>query len=306
MRRSAALMMSLVSAIVAWPVPLLGDDEDASSEPLLTVSANRFGSAYELVTLDVHGENAELVLPTRFAAENPSWSPDGRKIAYRSRKSGQDQLYVYDFDRGEELNFTKTSTRECEPTWSPDGKQMIFTSNRTGNYELFVANADGSNPINLTNNSAFDSDPAWSPDGKKIAFGSSRGGVWRLYVMDADGSNVRDVLGHTLDGWQGPDWSPDGTQLVYVGSNNGSLQIFVVNADGTGAQPITDTPGANAWPAFSPDGHYIAYIHYDARPEKSAEQGTLMVYDVETLEHTTVAPEGMRCHSRLSWKSKGE
>jgi tol-pal system beta propeller repeat protein TolB len=302
MRRSAVLILGFVAAISAEPTALLGDDEDGESAPLLAVSANRFGPTFELVTLDVRGENAELVLPFRSAAENPSWSPDCRKIAYRSRKSGEDQLYVYDFDRGEEVNFTKTSTRECEPTWSPDGKQIIFTSHRTGNYELFVARADGSNPVNLTNDPGFDSDPSWSPDGKKIAFGSARGGAWRLYVMDADGSNVRDVLGHTLNGWQGPNWSPDGTQLVYVGPHNGSLQIFVVSADGKGEQAVTDGPGGNAWPAFSPDGRYIAYLHYDARPENSGEQGTLMVYDVETLTHTPVAPQGMRCLSRLSWK----
>ncbi|HEV3007300.1 MAG TPA: hypothetical protein VGX78_22710, partial [Pirellulales bacterium] len=71
---------------------------------------------------------------------------------------------------------------------------------------------------------------------------------------------------------------------------------------GKGAEAITDSSGANAWPAFSPDGRYIAYIHYDARPEKTGEQGTLMVFDVEALTNTRVAPAGMRCHSRLSWK----
>ncbi|HEV3343786.1 MAG TPA: hypothetical protein VG125_25660 [Pirellulales bacterium] len=301
MRRSAMLVVGLVAAISTVS---LGEDEDQESSPLLTVSANRFGQTFELVTLDVRGENAELVLPFRAAAENACWSPDCRKIAYRSHKSGEHQLYVYDFGRGEEFNFTKTATGEFEPTWSPDGKQMIFTSKRTGNHELFVANADGSNPVNVTNDAAFDSDPTWSPDGKKIAFGSSRGGVWRLYVMDADGSNVHDLLGHALDGWQGPNWSPDGTQIVYVGPHNGSLQIFVVSADGKGEQPITDSPGGNAWPAFSPDGRYIAYLHYDSRPENSGEQGILMVYDVETLTHTAVAPEKMRCLSRLSWKPR--
>jgi tol-pal system beta propeller repeat protein TolB len=303
MRRPAALIKWLMMAIAAGPAALLADD-DAETEPLLLVSANRFGSTFELLTLDVHGENAELALPIRCAAENPCWSPDCSKIAYRSHKSGQFQLYLYDFDRGEEINLTKTASAEFEPTWSPDGKKMVFTSKRTGNHDLFLMDADGSNPVNLTNNPGFDSDPTWSPDGKKIAFGSSRGGFWRLYVMDTDGSNVRDVLGHTLDGWTGPNWSPDGTQIVYVGPNNGSLQIFVVSAEGKGEQAVTDTPGGNAWPAFSPDGRYIAYIHYDTRPENAGEQGTLMVYDVETLKHTPVAPDGMRCLSRLSWKPK--
>jgi tol-pal system beta propeller repeat protein TolB len=299
MRRSLALVLAFVMATATWPVVVLGDEE-AESVPLLAVSANRFGSTFELVTIDIHGENAELVLPIRSAAENPCWSPDLRKIAYRSNKSGQLQLYVYDFDRGEETNVTNTASGEHEPTWSPDGKKMLFTSQRTGNHELFVMTADGSNPVNLTNNPGFDSDPAWSPDGKKIAFGSDRGGSWRLYVMDADGSNLRDVLGQTLYGWTGPNWSPDGSQIVYVARNNGSLQIFVVSADGSGAQPITNTTGPNTWPAFSPDGRYIAYIHHDS--PRNDEKGTLMVYDVETLEHTPVAPEGVRAYSRVSWK----
>jgi tol-pal system beta propeller repeat protein TolB len=300
--RLAIFVLGLVTVIFTHSMVSFGEDEDQDSLPLMTVSANRFGSAFELITLDVCGENPELVLPFRVAAENPCWSPDSRAIAYRCHKSGEDRLYVYDFDRGEELNFTNTLTRECEPTWSPDGKKMIFTSYRTRNCELFLANADGSNAINLTNNSAFDSDPAWSPDGKKIAFGSNRSRAWRLYVMDSDGSNVRDLLGHDLDGWQGPNWSPDGTQIVYVGPHNGSLQIFVVSAEGKGEQPITDSPGGNAWPAFSPDGRYIAYIHYDGRPEDTDERGTLMVFDVETLKHTPVAPDGMLCVSRVSWQ----
>jgi Tol biopolymer transport system component len=303
MRRTLALILGFVISTVAGSSVTLADD-NLEVEPLLAVSTNRFGPTFELVTIDVHGEHAELVLPFRCEAENPCWSPDLRKIAYRSKKSGQLQLYVYDFDRNEETNVTKTSSGEHEPTWSPDGNKMLFTSQRTGNHELFVVNADGSNPVNLTNNSAFDSDPAWSPDGKKIAFGSSRGNQWRLYVMDADGSNVRDVLGHALGGWTGPNWSPDGSQIVYVGPNNGSLQIFVVSADGTGAQPITDSraPAANTWPVYSPDGRYIAYAHYDT-PQHD-EKGTLMVYDIETLEHRPVAPGGMRTYSRVSWKPR--
>lgn len=300
MQWSACLALSF-AALMAM-VARADDGEDAESEPLLAVAANRFGAEFELITIDVHGKNAKLSLPFRAPASNPCWSADGRKVAYRSNKSGRHQLYVYDFDRGEETRLTNTTSEEHVPTWSPDGKKLLSTSLRTGDHEIFVMNADGSNPLNLTNHPGFDSDPAWSPDGRKIAFGAFRNEGWRLYVMDADGSNVRDVLGQNLDGWTGPSWSPDGTQIVYVGPNKGSLQIFVVSADGTGAEPITESAGGNAWPAFSPDGRYIAYLHYDARPENSGEQGTLMVYDVETLAHTPVAPKGMRCLSRISWK----
>jgi tol-pal system beta propeller repeat protein TolB len=307
MRRTLVVSICHVVAVAlfgACPLAVLGD-EAQESLPRLTVSSNRFGAAFELVTLDIQGENVELTLPFRCDACDPSWSPDGRKLVYRSGKSGQLQDYAYDFDRGEEINLTKTATREHQPLWSPDGKQIVFTSERSGNHDIFLMNADGSSPVNLTNNAAFDSDPSWSPDGKQIAFGSNRGRSWRLYVMDADGSNVRDVLGHSLDGWTSPSWSPDGEQIVYTGPGVGGLQVFVVNADGNGEQVITDGAGANTFPVYSPDGRYIAYLHYDTRPENAAQGGTLTLYDLESLTHTPLAPEGMHCGvSKVAWKTK--
>lgn len=306
MRRNLAFGSFLVLSLAfgAGSLPLFAE-EAAEELPRLTVSANRFGEAFELVTLDIHGGNVELTLPVRYEATDPSWSPDGRKIAYRSGKSGLQQDYVYDLDRDEETNVTKSFVREHQPVWSPDGKRLLFTSERAGDHDIFVMNADGSDPVNLTNNPGFDSDPCWSPDGKQVAFGSNRGRFWRLYVMDADGTNLRDVLGHTLDGWTSPAWSPDGEQLLYTGPGEGGLQVFVVNTDGQGAQAITDSAGANTFPAYSPDGRYIAYIHYDTRPENATTGGTLMIYDLETLTHTPLAPEGMHCGvSRLAWKTK--
>jgi TolB protein len=184
----------------------------------------------------------------------------------------------------------------------------VFTSERTGNHEIFAMNADGSNPVNLTNNAAFDSDPSWSPDGKQIVFGSNRArGFWRIYAIDADGSNLHDVLGRNLDGWNAPSWSPDGKQILYTGpGNGGTLQIFIANSDGKAAEALTDGPGCNGFAVFSPDGRYIAYVHYEGRMEHHLKDGgVLMVYDLETLTNAPVAPEGMRCSvSKVVWKPK--
>jgi TolB protein len=207
-------------------------------------------------------------------------------------------------DRGEIINLTKTGVNEHQPVWSPDGERILCTSQRTGNTEIFVMNADGSNPVNLTNRPDWDSDPAWSPDGNLIAFSSRRTGVERVHVMHADGSNVRDLLGRDMVSWVAPSWSADGKQILYCGPDGtGSVQIFVVNADGQAAEALTDGPGFNGFPVASPDGLYVAYVHFDRPILHADEGGKLMLYDLETLTHTPITPEGMRCgKSKIVWK----
>ena len=98
-----------------------------------------------------------------------SWSPDGKKIAFASRRDGNSEIFY-------------------------------------GNSEIYVMNADGSNQTRLTNNPSFDMAPCWSPDGKKIAFYSLRNDVppekderlWyemnaEIYVMNADGSEQKNI-----------------------------------------------------------------------------------------------------------------
>jgi Tol biopolymer transport system component len=292
-------------AALTYPPTFLVADDPADALPLLTVSANRFGPTFELVTLDIAGRNAKLELPHRGEATDPYWSPDGRKLVYRSGRFGPLQACLFDVDRGEEVNLTQTTVSEHQPVWSPDGRRILFTSTRTGNTEIFVMNGDGSNPVNLTNHAAWDSDPAWSPDGKLIAFGSSRMGGARLFVMNADGSDVRDLLGRDLAGLVGPSWSVDAKQILYSGPDQkGSLQIFVVNADGKAAEALTDGPGFNGYAVFSPDGRYIAYVHFERSIDQAKEGGTLMLYDTESLTVTPIAPDGMRCcrSSKIVWK----
>jgi tol-pal system beta propeller repeat protein TolB len=291
-------------AALAFPTVVVAGDEPTERPPVLTVASNRLGNVFEPVTIDFAGRNAAFVLPHRAGAADPHWSADGRKLLYSCGKSGLLQIYQYDIDRGEEVNLTKSASNEHQPSWSPDGKRILFTSQRTGNHEVFVMNADGTNAVNLTNHPRFDSDPAWAPDGKHIAFGSDRLGSFRLFIMDADGSNVRDLLDRNLGGWISPSWSPDGKQILFAGRrDDGTWQISVVNADGKAAETLTDGPGYNSFPTWSPDGRYIAYVHFDQPIEKSPGGGTLMLYDLDTLAQTPLAPDGMRCGgSRIAWK----
>lgn len=140
--------------------------------------------------------------------------------------------------------------------------------------EIYLMTADGSAFVDLTRNDAVDSDPAWSPDGSRLAFVSTRSGTADLWVMNADGTGLVQVTDN-----QGsirfPQWSPDGTRIAYSASVDDQRDLYVIDAPApvsgaAAASPIfaqadpptqiTDDPGVDNEPVWSPDGGQIFFF----------------------------------------------
>jgi Tol biopolymer transport system component len=184
----------------------------------------------------------------------PSWSPDGRKIAFDTREQN---IFVINPDGSdlEQLTYPAPNFRgSIRPDWSPDGRKIAFV--RTlggGNTQIWVMNADGSDPVLLMDRA---NGPDWSPDGRRIVFGSNRDGNNEIYVMNADGTDPRRLTDYSgPDG--DPDWSPNGRMIAFqreIQRDTPPLrvnQLFVVNADGGEPMPLTDLPSANGHPGWS-------------------------------------------------------
>jgi len=136
---------------------------------------------------------------------SPTWSPDGKVIAYDSDyglhlTSEDGSIGGQSYDRS--LHALSTDVRDTAPAWSPDGTRIAFMFKQHDHWEVYVMNADGSNRVRLTHEELFtprppnNVSPAWSPDGRHIAFFTDRNSEpgsselkWELYVMNADGSN---------------------------------------------------------------------------------------------------------------------
>ena len=100
----------------------------------------------------------------------PSWSPDGSRIAFRSYRDGDYDIYVMNADGSGLTNLTNNAGRHYSARrspdsarWSPDGSRIAFESVRDGNDEIYVMNADGSGQTRLTDNDAMDWWPSWGP-----------------------------------------------------------------------------------------------------------------------------------------------
>jgi TolB protein len=188
----------------------------------------------------------------------PTWSPDGRAIAFTSYRRGFPDVLLSLIYQGKLERPTGGKGQNWLPAWSPDGSKIAFTSNRDGNPELYVMNRDGSNVHRVTSHPAIDTTPTWSPTGNQIAFTSDRTASPAIYVVSEDGLNLRRI---TTGGYcDRATWSPAPyNELAYVCRSGPGYDIFLYNFANTTAVPITDGQGSNESPSFSPTGRHLAF-----------------------------------------------
>jgi dipeptidyl aminopeptidase/acylaminoacyl peptidase len=219
------------------------------------------GGSGDLFTIAPDGSSGWQRLTSDPADDAQSaWSPDGSRVAFRSRRDGNYEVYVMESDGSRQTRLTTTPPPmfSTQPSWSPDGERLLFRSSRDGDPELWIMSRDGSDPQQLTQHPADERYPGFSLDGRQIVFISDRDGDFEIYVMDPSGSNVRQLTDNSvLD--TGPAWSPDGTQIAFASERDGKGEIYVMNVDGSNQRRLTFNGAQDTGPAFSPDGAKIAF-----------------------------------------------
>ena len=195
----------------------------------------------------------------------PSWSPDGSRIAFASNREGNREIYVMNADGSGVTRLTDHPQmgEAWGPSWSPDGSRIALTLCCAYKFPgIYLMNADGSFVTigDGLGGLAGGRTPSWSPDGSRIAFQSdSYDGNGSIYVMNADGSSRVRLTGPPAWDWS-PTWSPDGRRIAFASNRDGNREIYVMNADGSGVTRLTDHPASDESPSWSTDGGRIAFM----------------------------------------------
>ncbi|HUF28721.1 MAG TPA: protein kinase [Gemmatimonadaceae bacterium] len=224
---------------------------------------------------DIYLQSVTGQMPINLTADSPddddqpAFSPDGERIAFRSSRDGGG---IFVMGRtGESLR--RVTNGGYRPTWSPDGEQIAFVTenvemnpgNSEGQSELWVVNADGGGARRLPTGDA--TLPAWSPGGHRIAYyrrlgAPAQGDIW---TIGRDGGEAVRLTTEAERDWS-PAWSPDGRYVYFSSNRGGSMNLWRIPADErTGrargaAEPLTTPATFLAHPTIAGDGSRIAYV----------------------------------------------
>jgi Tol biopolymer transport system component len=144
--------------------------------------------------------------------------------------------------------------------------KLAFVSDRNGTaLDIYTMRLDGTGLANLTSSTFTAGHPSWSADGTKLAFFDYRNDHEEILTMNADGSGKRQLTNQQVGDFE-PSWSPDGTRIAFFTfrhalntTTNRNLEVYTMNPDGTDQIRLTNIPGADTSPAWSPDGSKIAF-----------------------------------------------
>ncbi len=212
----------------------------------------------------------DLAFDSVIAITSPSWSPDGRRLAFSGADSGgKTDLYLYDLDTGTLRRLTHDLYHDHDLVWSPAGDHLVFVSDRcvhgrTGQYSLFLMELPGGRILQLTRGEHSDIHPAWSVDGRYIAFSSDRNGIHNIHALRLETAedsgdlwrSEPERLTRVLTGAFAPAWLDNGQGLLYTGYENGSFQIFTAEVE---PEALDRLAAVHSIPA-APDSAWLAGI----------------------------------------------
>jgi TolB protein len=226
-------------------------------------------SAKQVYISDFDGSNPIQITKGNFPHLSPSFSADGKFVAYTSYEDGNPDLYLYDIAGHTSRKISGYKGINSGGNFAPSGKVIAFTGSVNGDADIYTALPGGGARKMFISGSGLDVDPSFSPDGNKIAFVSGRFGNPHIFVATLDWSSSTEprVTGDkrlTYAGWYNatPGWAPEGDRIAFAGYDKeiDRFDLFMMNSDGSKLERLTLRTGDNERPWFSPNGQNIVFM----------------------------------------------
>lgn len=244
-------------------------------------NSNRDGNE-NIYSINIDGTGLTRLTNNPGSDMYPEVSPDGSKIAYTSDIGGVWQIMIMDWDGGNKKQITHNNFRSAFPSWSYDSKYIYFEAYIDGDWELYRIKSDGTEQQRLTfNPGSHDWHPNGHPHSYRIIYESGTTGHENIYVINHDGSGKRKI-GRDDSRRRVPDVSSTGTLITYMRYTGKNCDIWIMDYNGQNETRLTDNPGEDGHPAFSPDDKYIVY------EEQKGSRENIIIIELATGKKTNI------------------